>query len=80
MPPLSLSDVELSQVMNACAPLAPDRREAFLQTVADQLARCTVIGPGVVHRVVRETQPQFFDPPDLSHASGAVPLKKIARL
>jgi hypothetical protein len=66
--------------MHACEPIARDRRDAFLETVADDLARCTAIGPGVVHRVVRETQRQFFDPPDLSHASCAVPLKKIARL
>jgi hypothetical protein len=55
--------------------IPPDGRGAFLQTVADVLASCPVIGPGAVHRAVRETQRQFFDPPDLSHATGAVPLR-----
>jgi hypothetical protein len=38
-------------------------RDAFLQSVADALTRCDVIGPGTVYRIVAETQRQFFDPP-----------------
>jgi hypothetical protein len=39
-------------------------RDAFLQSVADVLAGCAEIGPGVVYRVVAETERKFFDPPD----------------
>jgi hypothetical protein len=58
--PLSLSDDELQQVMNACAPLPPDRRDAFLRQVASELASCGEIGPGSVFRVIRDVQKQFF--------------------
>ena len=51
-------------------PLPIDMRDPFLQAVAHALAGRDVIGPGVVHQVVRELQRQFFDPPDLSHAGG----------
>ena len=47
-------------------PLALSVRDAFLQHVADALASCNEIGPGTVHRVCRETQRKFFDPPDFS--------------
>jgi len=63
---IKLTDDELTAVMSAAAPLAVDRRDAFLQEVATALARCTEIGPGAVYRVVRETQRLFFDAPDLS--------------
>jgi hypothetical protein len=39
---------------------------AFLQKVALALASESVRGPGVVHRVGREAQAAFFDPPQLS--------------
>lgn len=38
--PISLSDDELSAIMRACEPLAPEKRGAFLQAVADALATC----------------------------------------
>ena len=71
MPPIRLSDSELDAVMAAARPIAVERRDAFLQQVADALQRCGEIGPGVVYRIVSETQRAFFDPPDLSaHAPG----------
>ena len=42
----------------------------FCRPLHMRLAGRDVIGPGVVHQVVRELQRQFFDPPDLSHAGG----------
>jgi hypothetical protein len=71
MPPVRLSDSELSAVFDAARPLEPHARDAFLQHVADQLSTCVEIGPGVVARVCREAQRQFFDPPDLGN--GAAP-------
>ena len=66
MPPLRLSDNELDAIMAAARPIAPDRRDAFVQEVANSLARCGELGPGVVHRVVAQAQRQHFDPPDLA--------------
>ena len=68
MPPVSLSDAELDAVMAACQPLTPTHRDEFLRAVAAALAAYPgEVGPGVVYRVVRETQKRFFDPPDLAH-------------
>jgi hypothetical protein len=64
--PIRLTDDELTAVFQAAAPLARDVRDSFLQHVAAALATCTEIGPGTVHRVCRETQKRFFDPPDFS--------------
>jgi hypothetical protein len=69
MPPIRLSDDELSAVMAAARPLDVAVRDAFLQRVAGELGRCGEIGPGVVHRVCAETQRAFFDPSDLTHPS-----------
>jgi hypothetical protein len=66
MPLIKLSDDELAAVMSAAAPLAVERRDAFLQEVANALARCAEIGPGTVHRICATTQRQFFDPPNLT--------------
>jgi hypothetical protein len=52
MPPIRLSDNELSAVLAAERPLDVRVRNAFLQQVADELAPCDVVGPGIVHRVV----------------------------
>jgi hypothetical protein len=73
--PIKLSDNELDAVMAAARPLPVEMRDAFLQAVARALRRCNGdIGPGLVHRVVRELQPEFFDPPDLApRRSGSKP-------
>jgi hypothetical protein len=64
MPPVRLSDEELSAVMTAAQPLEPSARNAFLVDVANALAGCAVIGPGVVHRVCSEIQRRHFDAPE----------------
>jgi hypothetical protein len=56
--------------MAAARPLRVDVRDAFLQAVASTLANCTEVGPGVLYRIVAETQRRFFDPPDLSRGAG----------
>ena len=65
MPPLRLTNAELEAVMAAAQPLAIEQRAAFLQQVAAGLASSPEIGPGVVHRVIRDVQKALFDPPDL---------------
>jgi hypothetical protein len=64
-----LSDAELDTVMAAARPIVHHQRDRFLQAVADELARCGQVGPGVVHRVCATLQRQFFDPPDLDGAA-----------
>ena len=68
MPPLKLSDDELSQIMLACQPLEPSRRAGFLQAVAASLQSCGEIGPGSVHRAIVAAQREFFDPPEFTRA------------
>lgn len=70
MPPVKLTDDELTAVMSAARPLPIEMRDAFLHAVAHELSSRNVIGPGTVHQVCRELQRHFFDPPDLSRASG----------
>jgi hypothetical protein len=67
MAPLALTDDEMVVVMDAARPLARERRDAFLRAIATALSRVPERGPGVLHRLIRATQRQFFDPPDLSH-------------
>jgi hypothetical protein len=62
---ISLSDAELTAVLDACKPLRPGDRDPFLRALAQEL-REPQLGPSVIHRVARNLQRQFFDPPDLS--------------
>jgi hypothetical protein len=48
--PLSLSDDEYSAVLAAAAPIHPLQRDDFLRTLAGELERHPVVGPGLVHR------------------------------
>ena len=66
MQSLKLSDSELDALYTAARPIAPHLRDEFLQAVADALGTEREIGPGVVFRVLRDTQRRFFDPPDFT--------------
>jgi hypothetical protein len=66
-PPVRITDAELETIMNAARPLSLADRQSFLEHVAAAL-RSQTLGDGVVHRVVKELQREFFDPPDLSKA------------
>jgi hypothetical protein len=64
---IRLTDAELAEIMTAARPLQPHLRDVFLQAVADELARLGgEHGIGAVHRVCRQIQRRYFDPPDLS--------------
>ena len=65
MPPIRLTDEELSAVFAAAGPLPVNRRDAFLQDVATLLRHCSEIGPGHVYRAIAEAQRAHFDPPAL---------------
>jgi hypothetical protein len=65
---LALSDDALEAAMSACQPLRPSDRSAFLQSVAAELAKYPMVGPGIIARVCAQTQRKFFDPPNLNGA------------
>jgi len=65
MPPIALTDSQLTAVMTASRSLAPWRRDAFLRAIADDLSRLNEIGPGDIHRAIRAAWRAHFDPPDL---------------
>jgi hypothetical protein len=68
---VSLSDDELAVVMDAARPLSPKARHAFLIDVARELAKHRELGPGSIHRLVREMQRRHFDAPRFADAVSA---------
>jgi hypothetical protein len=74
--PIALSDAEMDHVYAACRPLAPDRRDGFLQALARELQE-REIGPGTVHRAIVKVQREYFDPPMLERAH--IPAGKYGR-
>jgi hypothetical protein len=61
--PISLSDEELTIVMNICAPLQPQERSQLLAKLAEHLRGAPGIGPGALHRLVRELLRPIWRPP-----------------
>jgi hypothetical protein len=76
MPPIRLTDAQLSAVFEAAHPLAVQDRDAFLQAVAEVLQGRQEIGDGDVHRAVMAAQRRFYDPPELDERS--VPHHRMA--
>ena len=73
MPPLQLTDDEMSVLRRLAEPLDQQRRQLFLEEVAAELEakrQAGEIGEGVVHRVARVVQRRFFDPPEFPNAAG----------
>jgi hypothetical protein len=60
---ISLSDEALLMIMSAAEPLQRIDRGRFLEAVADRLRGVADPGDGLVSRVCRELQPQFFRAP-----------------
>ena len=59
-----LKRAELRIVMSAAQPLQPHEREKFLRDVASELEKLrSDLGPGLVSRIAREAQRQYFSPP-----------------
>jgi hypothetical protein len=63
--PISLSDSELTAVMDAATPLQPRDRDRFLKGVAHAIAELPERGPGSVYRAIASVWRQHFDAPDL---------------
>ena len=71
MPPLQLTDDEMSVLRRPAEPLDQQRRTQFLQEVAAELEaqrQVGEIGEGAVHRVARLVQRKYFDPPELPNS------------
>lgn len=64
-PPLALSDAQMSALLAAAHPLPPDRRSAFLEHCARELASAPMLGDGAVDRIVADVQRIYSDAPDL---------------
>jgi hypothetical protein len=65
--PIRLTDDEMDALYAAARPIAPDRRDEFLQAVAAALTAEREVGPGIVYRTICRLQRDFFDPPDLAN-------------
>jgi hypothetical protein len=62
--PLKLNDSEMSLLLTLSAPIDQERRTDFLRAVAVELdARPSAIGEGTIHRIARQVQRQFWQPP-----------------
>jgi hypothetical protein len=66
--PLCLSDSELDAIFAAARPIAVDRRDEFLQRVAELLREERELGDGVIARACRTAQKEFFEPPNLERS------------
>jgi hypothetical protein len=68
--PIALSESQMTAVLFAAAPLHREAVEGYLQSVAEQLRACPVIGDGSVHRAIEVAQHKFLDPPVLDRGYG----------
>jgi hypothetical protein len=75
MPPIALTDAQLTAVFAAARPLAVQDRDPFLQEVASLLAGIVDLGDGDVARAIRAVQRKHFDPPTLN--PHAVPHRRL---
>jgi hypothetical protein len=60
---IDLTIDEVAAIAVAARPIPRDLQSAFKQAVAAALASVPERGPGVVHRIIREAQRSFLDPP-----------------
>jgi len=69
---VALTDEQLAIIMEAARPLEPERRSAFLEAVAAELAAIPreQRGVGSVARLVRQVQLEHYGAPDLSRGNG----------
>jgi hypothetical protein len=62
--PVALSEEQMLTVLAAAYPLSPDRRNAFLEDVARELAALPDIGDGALYRIVMAAQQRHYVPPE----------------
>jgi hypothetical protein len=63
MPPLRLTDSQITAIFAAARPLAVQDRDPFLQDVAGLVQGIPDPGDGDVARAIRAVQRKHFDPP-----------------
>jgi hypothetical protein len=66
--PLNLAPDEMTLLRSLSEPIERGRRTAFMQEVAKRIEETSPqsgVGIGLVHRIGRATQRDYFDPPDL---------------
>jgi hypothetical protein len=68
MPPLRLTDSQITHIFAAARPLAVRDRDPFLQEVASLLQGIPDPGDGDVARAIRAVQRRHWDPPELDDA------------
>ena len=78
LPPLALTDDELSAVQRAAAPIHPQQRDAFLKVLAVELERHPVVGPGLVHRLAGELQRRYVIAPERGSSPGPETRERVA--
>ena len=61
--PLALTDQQYLAVCQACEPMLPPDRDAFLRALAQLLQGEAEIGDGTVARAIRSLQREFWQPP-----------------
>jgi hypothetical protein len=62
--PLELSDAEMTLQTELAAPIDQRLRQDFLREVAVKLeAHPSAIGEGAIHRIARQVQREFWQPP-----------------
>jgi hypothetical protein len=59
--PIAASDLDI--VFSLASPLEPTRQSAFVAAVRERLEAAAIAGPGQTHRIARDLQRQYFDPP-----------------
>jgi hypothetical protein len=69
----SLSDDEYVAVLAAAGPIHPHQRDDFLRSLAAELERYPVIGPGLVHRLAADLQRRFVVAARKETETGATP-------
>ena len=67
---MTLTDAELDVLLNLARPLDPAMRDPFLRAAAIELARyqSAELGPGLINRVGRLLQREFWSPPKVTNA------------
>jgi hypothetical protein len=60
---MPLTNDELDQVLPLAFPMAPSCRSDFLEAIEHALSAHATRGPGLVHRLARDLQRGFLEPP-----------------
>jgi len=77
--PPALSADQIAIVDRAALPLHWAVQLRFRERVLELLSLQPVLGDGITHRIVRQVQSEFFDPPDTPEYHAPRGLRKFER-